>query len=158
MGPLLNAEHHTLARGGVAPLAAAASDGLACDHALHCLPVTGRVDVDIGVHHPVHGLAAGAHVWSRDVVFRSDVAAEGVGKAAGDALQVFAFEVAGVEFHPAFTSTIGQTGQSAFPCHPRRQCLTFIQVDILVVADASLVWSKDVIVLDPISFEHSHFA
>src|SRR3989442_13836820 len=52
-----------------------------------------------------------------------------------------------INCNAALCSSEGYSSDGAFPSHPHRQCLDFVDCDTWVVSDAALVWSEGVVVL-----------
>ncbi len=154
-GPLGDAVDDALAGGLLAPVRAAGGDGLAGDDPAGLAPVGGVGEGEVRVHHPDHGLGVGAHVGRGDVVVGADVVAEGVGEAAGDALELAGRVLAGLELDAALGAAEGDVVQGALEGHPGGQRLDLVERHLLVVAHAALVGTEHVVVLDPVALEQT---
>jgi hypothetical protein len=86
-------------------------------------------------------------------VVGADVVAEGVGEAAGDALELARRMIARVEFDAALAAAEGDVVQGALERHPGGQRLDLVQRHLVVEADAALVGAEHVVVLDAVALE-----
>ena len=156
--PLHQAVHDALARGLDASERASARDGLARDHrALRVLLIAHHA-VHVRVHEPGHLLRARAHVGRGDVVIGTDVVAELVREATRQAHALALGESTRVALHGALGAAKRDVHQGALPGHHRSQRAHLVEVDVRVVANAALVRSQDVVVLNAIAGEHLELA
>src|SRR5207253_5473839 len=119
---LIAADHHASA-GGLAPAARAAEfDGLTGDDGGGGLTNVHRVSV----HHPSHGLLAGAHVRRRDVAFRTEPVRQFRSVAAGQPLKFAARHFPRIANHSAFRATKRNIYDRALPSHPFLQSPHFV--------------------------------
>ena len=142
-----------LAGGFFAAFGAAAGDGFSGDDVAEVLSGLAFMGVEVGVHHPIHDLGIGADVRGGDVGFGADDIAEGGGEAAGESHEFVVGEFAGVDLDAAFSAAEGETHDGAFHGHPGGEGLAVFEGHFGVEADAALVGSEDVVVLDAVAFE-----
>jgi len=117
-------------RGGlVASERATGRQRLARDHTAHRKPIVCGGGVDVGVHHPHHGLSIGAHVGRGDVVVGPDVLAERMGEAAGDPHQLDVAVLLWINLDAALCATKRYVDERALERHPAGERLHFIDVD-----------------------------
>jgi len=154
VGPVLEAEHHALAGGLFASRASAGLQRLAGHDALDVLTLGDAGGIGVGVHHPDHRLGVGPQVGRRNVVVGTDVAAQGVGEASDDPLQLVGLESAGVERDAALCSAERDVTQSRLPRHPRSQGLDLVEVDHGVESDSALVGTQQIGMLDAVAPEN----
>ena len=141
-------DHHHDARAGrlVPEERAAERDRLAGDDLRHGVTDLHRVRV----HDPRHRLLVRGHVGSRDVLLRTDHAAQLARVPPGQTLQLAQGEVTRIAAHAPLRAAVGQTQERALPGHPDSERSAFAEGDVRVVADSALRRAEHARVLDAI--------
>ncbi len=133
-------------------LGAATADRFAGEHARGVL----TDKTGIFIHHPAHHLGRGSDIRRRDIVAGTDVLPHGAHPAAADLFLLDSGERGRVADHAALAAAEGDIGNRAFPCHPGGKSPHCIEGLVGGEADAALVGSARVIVLDAESLEDTH--
>src|SRR5438270_1649223 len=112
------------------------------------------MELPVLVHEPGHGLGVGADVRCRHVARRPEHLFDLVHERARDALKLSRLELARVAVDAAFGAAEWNADYGGLPGHQHRQRTYLVEVDLRVVANASLVGTTRAVVLNPEPVEH----
>ena len=112
----------------------------------------------VGVHHPGHDLGIGVDVRGRDVLLGTDEDPELGREPSRQPFQLTLGQLLGVDSHAALAATERDTHHGALPGHPHGEGLDLVQVDVLVVPEATLGGAAHDVVMHPIAREDAHRA
>jgi len=106
-----------------------------------------------GVRDPGHDLRVGVHIGCRDVALAAQDGQDHRGEAAGHALDLALGHAGRVDLDAALGAAIGDVNHRALPGHHGRQGLDLVEVDIRMIADATLAGATHRRVLHAIALE-----
>lgn len=154
IGPGLQGDHDTVARGPVATLQPTGAERLTGHH-VH-IGETGarRLRAAERIGDPSHDLGIGVHVRCGNVQVRPDVVAQCVGEPARDALELALGILFGVDLDTALATAVWQPGQGGLPGHPDSERPCAVDIHRGVVPQPALVGPQRVVVLYPVAGEH----
>ena len=109
----------------------------------------------IGVHHPGHRLAVGVHIGRRNIGLRPNDDGDFGCEASCQALKLAERQLLRVNGDAALAAAVGKIHHGTLPRHPHGEGLHFVDVYILMEADAALRWAASKVVLYTVPLEDS---
>src|SRR5262249_30959494 len=94
----------------------------------------------VGVHDPGHHLRVSVNIGSGNIAVGANEVRYLIGIAPGETLEFSMGKILGIADDAALGAAKRNVYGGAFPRHPGRQRLHFIEADIGMVADAALAW------------------